>query len=144
MTDLDRGTRLSRRVKSIMLWTDLGFAAYWVATAAGLLSVGGGRMMSDWNWSFLGLDLIAITTGLASIALARAARPAARDLMIVSLALTSAAGLMAVNFWAIRAEFDPVWWIPNLWLLLFPAVALTLLFRTTSASGPASAVARPD
>lgn len=129
MADLHVGARLNRRVKSIMLGTDLGFLAYWIATAVGVLSVGGGPIMQDWNWSFLGLDLIAISTGLTSIAMTKKAHPAGHDLMFISLALTSAAGLMALNFWAIRGEFDPVWWIPNLWLFLFPAVALLLLLR---------------
>jgi hypothetical protein len=125
--------RLTRRLKTIMLWTDLGFLAYWIATAAGMVSVGGGAVMQDWNWSFLGLDLFAIFTGLASILLSRRGHPAGRGLMLVSLALTSAAGLMAVNFWAIRGEFDPIWWAPNLWLFLFPAIALTLLLRSSTA-----------
>ena len=120
---------LVRRVKAAMLWTDLGFLGYWIATAAGILSVGGGRFMSDWNWSFLGMDLTAIGTGLLSLVLARTGHPAARTLMVISLTLTSAAGLMAVNFWILRADFDLAWWLPNLWLLIFPAVALAALSR---------------
>lgn len=130
MADRSASVRLHSRVKTVMFWTDLGFIFYWVATAAGVLSVGGDQTVSDWNWSFLGLDLIAISTGLGSVFLARAGHSAAHGLMVVSLALTSAAGLMAVNFWAIRGEFDPAWWIPNVWLFLFPVVALYLLFRS--------------
>ncbi|MCD2499081.1 DUF5360 family protein [Microbacterium nymphoidis] len=133
MTDRPREDRLTRRVKATMLWTDLGFLAYWVATAAGVLSVGGGQIMKDWNWSFFGLDLIAITTGLLSLPLSRCGYPAGRSLMLVSLSLTAAAGLMALNFWAIRCEFDLAWWAPNLWLFLFPVVALFLLLRPASA-----------
>jgi hypothetical protein len=40
-------------------------------------------------------------------------------LALVSLVLTSCAGLQAVSF-CIRGEFDPAWWIPNLFLLLHP------------------------
>ncbi|WP_222848261.1 DUF5360 family protein [Cellulosimicrobium cellulans] len=120
---------LVRRVKTAMLWTDVGFLGYWIATAAGFLSVGGGRFMSDWNWSFLGMDLTAIGTGLLSLVLARTGHPAARTLMVISLTLTSAAGLMAVNFWILRGDFDLAWWLPNLWLLLFPVVALVALSR---------------
>lgn len=47
--------------------------------------------------------------------------------MVISLALTSAAGVMALNFYVIRGDFDPAWWLPNLWLALFPAVALVRL-----------------
>jgi len=135
MSDRTRDDRVTRRVKATMLWTDLGFLAYWVATAAGLLSVGGGQVMKDWNWSFLGLDLIAITTGLASLVLSRRGHLAGRGLMLVSLSLTAAAGLMALNFWAIRGEFDLAWWTPNLWLFLFPVVALTLLLRLRALDG---------
>ncbi|WP_402843334.1 DUF5360 family protein [Microbacterium sp. GXS0129] len=133
MPDRPQDDRLTRRVKATMLWTDLGFLAYWVATAAGVLSVGGGQIMKDWNWSFFGLDLIAITTGLLSLVLSRCGHPAGRSLMLVSLSLTAAAGLMALNFWAIRCEFDLAWWAPNLWLFLFPVVALFLLLRPASA-----------
>lgn len=112
-----------------MLWTDVGFLGYWVVTSIGLVSVGGGQLMSDWNWSFLGLDLVAIGTGLASLYLARRSNASANALMIVSLALTGAAGLMALNFWVLRGEFDLAWWLPNLWLMFFPLVALALLFK---------------
>ncbi|MEU5873568.1 DUF5360 family protein [Glycomyces sp. NPDC047369] len=118
---------LMRRIKTTMFWTDLGFLGYWVATALGFLSVGGGRLMHDWNWSFIGLDIAAISTGLLSVHLSRRGAPSATALMVISLTLTSAAGLMAVNFYMLRGDFDPMWWIPNLWLLAFPMVALALL-----------------
>jgi hypothetical protein len=118
-----------RRVKWTMFWTDLGFLAYWVATALGLVSVSGGSIMSDWNWSFLGLDIVAIGTGLLSVAFSRRGVSSARALMIISLALTGAAGLMALNFWVLRGEYDLAWWLPNLWLFLFPVVALAVLAR---------------
>ena len=123
MTELRR----ERRIKRTMMWTDLGFLAYWVASALGLISVGSEAILQDWNWSFLGLDLIAIGTGLSSLLLARLGSPAAGTLMTISLALTSAAGLMAINFYALRCQFDLAWWAPNLWLFLFPIVALLLL-----------------
>lgn len=126
MTELRR----ERRIKRTMMWTDLGFLAYWVASAFGLISVGSEAILQDWNWSFLGLDLIAIGTGLGGLLLARLGRPASTTLMTISLALTSAAGLMALNFYALRCQFDPVWWAPNLWLFLFPMVALLLLSRS--------------
>jgi hypothetical protein len=116
-----------RRVRTIMMGTDVGFLLYWVATAFGVISVGGGQVMEDWNWSFLGLDLLAIGTGLLSGALARHQPETSRMAMVVSLSLTMAAGLMAVSFWALRCEFDPAWWAPNLWLLLFPVAALLLV-----------------
>ncbi|WP_212754517.1 DUF5360 family protein [Nakamurella aerolata] len=137
--------RVVRRIKTTMLWTDLGFLGYWLATAFGLLAVTGGELMDDWNWSFFGLDLVAIATGLTGLALARRRHPASWALMTVSLALTAAAGLMALNFLALRGDFQLAWWLPNAWLLLFPLVALTLLIRgghlnlvPRSAAGPAA------
>jgi hypothetical protein len=116
-----------RVIKNTMMWTDLGFLTYWVITALGLVSVGSSRLLQQWNWSFIGLDLAAILLGLVSLVLARRRHPVAERLMVISLALTSAAGLMALNFYVIRGQFDLEWWIPNLWLFLFPAVAIALL-----------------
>lgn len=133
--------KLTRRVKTTMLWTDLGFLGYWVATSLGLVSVGTNRFLLDWNWSFLMLDLLAIGSGLTSLALSRRGSPASDQLMTVSLALTGAAGLMALNFYALRCEFDLAWWLPNLWLFGFGAVSIALLALTT-ARGTASPTAR--
>lgn len=102
-------SRTVRRVKAMMLWTDLGFLLYWIASAVGVVSLNGGRVIADWNWSFLALDLLAIGTGLTSLLLGRRGFPSAPVLMVISLALTGAAGLMAVNFWALRGEYDPAW-----------------------------------
>ncbi len=58
-----------------------------------------------WNWSFLPLDLAASFSGLIAV---RAARVGAafRGLAIMSLVLTSSAGLMAVGYWAAARDFD--------------------------------------
>lgn len=53
-------------VKPAMLITDLAFALYWVLTAAGVFTVGADTTVQQWNWSFLGLDLLVIGLGLAS------------------------------------------------------------------------------
>jgi hypothetical protein len=47
--------------------------------------------------------------------------------MLVSLTLTSTAGLMALAYWALRGEFDIAWWGPNLFLMLYPIPALAWL-----------------
>ncbi|WP_067835851.1 DUF5360 family protein [Nocardia lijiangensis] len=121
------------RTKRIMLWTDLGFLAYWVATALGALSVGTDPFLQQWNWSFLGLDLAAIGIGLASLAMAGRYPPVAERMMLVSLTATAAAGLMALNFYLVRCDFDPAWWIPNTWLLLFPVVAMITMMASSAA-----------
>jgi hypothetical protein len=77
---------------------------------------------------FLVVDLAISATGLT--ALRRAKRGLNwRSLALVSLALTSCSGLMAVSFWALRADFDPAWWLPNLFLLLYPLWFLATLVR---------------
>ncbi|MEV0046346.1 DUF5360 family protein [Nocardia rhamnosiphila] len=119
------------RIKRVLLWTDLGFLAYWVATVLGVVSVGADPFLQQWNWSFLGLDLAAIGLGLGSLLLVRRRPAAGERLMLVSLTATAAAGVMALNFYLVRCEFDPAWWIPNGWLVLFPAVAITAILITT-------------
>jgi hypothetical protein len=105
-------------------------------------------VMSDWNCSFLPLDVAAGATGLAARYLLRvkgagrfARHPAAwRPLMYVSLTPTSTAGLQAVVFWALRGDRSVAWWVPNLFLLLLPVPAIVLLMRQeTGHSGQGSA-----
>lgn len=116
-------------IKRSMLVTDLGFLAYWFATATRLIPPYPSRILVDWNWSYLALDLVASLSGLAALVALRRGLPHARTLIVVSLALTHAAGLTALNFWVLRSEFDPMWWIPNLWLTLFPIAAIAALLR---------------
>jgi hypothetical protein len=40
-------------------------------------------------------------------------------------------GLNAIAFWVIRGDFDPTWWIPNLYLLIYPFFFLPQLLRPT-------------
>ena len=111
-------------MKRLMLATDLGLLAYWLATATGLIPPYPTDILIDWNWSFVTLDLLAVATGLTALHLTRRRHPDARSAMLVSLTLTHAAGLLALSFWTLRGEFDPVWWLPNLWLAGFPIVAV--------------------
>jgi len=122
--------RASRQLKITMLVTDLGFLTYWVLVAFGAISVGTEGTLLDWNWSFFPLDMLAIFIGFGSLIAARRDSQLAPQLIVISLALTSAAGLMAVSFYGIRLDFDPAWWIPNLWLLLFPIVGLHSMVTT--------------
>jgi hypothetical protein len=41
-------------------------------------------------------------------------------LLVVSLVATSISGLQALSFWALRGDFDLGWWLPNLFLFLWP------------------------
>ncbi|GHE65380.1 hypothetical protein GCM10018785_37820 [Streptomyces longispororuber] len=148
-----------RSVKAAMLVTDLAFLLYWSVALLGLIPAEyaykdyDDPVMSDWNYSFLPLDVAASATGLASLYLCRRERrtgypcrrehrtdspdrTAWRPLMLVSLTLTSTAGLQAVVFWALRGDWSPTWWIPNLALLLFPVPAIVRLTRRAAAGAP--------
>ncbi|WP_244615748.1 DUF5360 family protein [Stackebrandtia albiflava] len=109
------------------MWTtDIGFAVYWTAVATGLVRPFGHPILDDWNWSFLVLDLTAAATGAWALRSLRRGGDG-RVPTAVSLALTHAAGVTALNFWTLRGDFDLVWWLPNLWLTCFPVVALIVL-----------------
>ncbi|MFD0362918.1 DUF5360 family protein [Nocardia sp. GCM10030253] len=126
--------------KVAMLITDIGFLLYWAIAFAHLIPPEfaykdyADPVLSDWNFSFVALDLAASATGLASLCRGNGSR----TLMTVSLTLTSTAGLQAIAFWALRGDFSPAWWIPNLFLLLFPLPALVTL---TCGAVPRSGVA---
>ena len=119
--------------------TDAAMLAYWalaglaaagaIALPAAVMYGGYGTPVIDaWNWSFAPLDLAFALIGLASVRAAAQGR-AWRGLATVSLTLTMCAGGMAIAFWALRREFDPAWWGPNLVLLLAPLVWLPGLVK---------------
>lgn len=144
-----------RLVKAAMLVTDVTFLVYWTASLLVLIPAEyaykdyDDPVMSDWNYSFLPLDVAASATGLAALVLLRTRgggrhRPAWRPLMLISLTLTSTAGLQAVAFWALRGDWSPTWWIPNLFLLLFPIPAVVLLLRNDVGSTAAATAPVPQ
>ncbi|MEU4544812.1 DUF5360 family protein [Nonomuraea dietziae] len=63
----------------------------------------------------LWIDLLAGATGLTSLWLLRTGGTRGAGLMLVSLVLTMASGLMAIAFWTFRGDFSLAWWIPNLY-----------------------------
>ncbi|MEV4222555.1 DUF5360 family protein [Nonomuraea sp. NPDC049725] len=124
-----------RVTKILMLVTDVGFVVYFLVTGLGLIPPEwafadyANPIMAAWNWSFLWIDLLASATGLTSLWLLRRRDPGGPPLMLVSLVLTMASGLMAIAFWTLRGDFSPAWWAPNLYLLLFPVPAIVALVR---------------
>jgi len=53
-------------------------------------------------------------------------------LLLITLTLTFATGLMAISYWAIAKDFEWLWWLPNMGLMLIPAAcayALRELWR---------------
>ncbi|GAA4931135.1 bacteriorhodopsin [Nonomuraea thailandensis] len=131
--------------KVLMLITDVAFVAYFTVTGLGLIppewAFNGysDPVMADWNWSFLWIDLAASATGLASLHLLRRRSASGPGLMLISLVLTMASGLMAIAFWTLRGDFSPAWWLPNLYLMLFPIPAIVCLARSRPAGIPSEA-----
>lgn len=124
--------------KAILIGTDAGLVVYWVLTAVGIVSVGGGHMLSAWNWSFLPLDSLAAVLGLTWSLVPRGSRWST-PLLAAALALTHAAGLMAISFLALWGTWAAAWWIVNLWLTLMPVVVvLTALHRSWLGAAPRS------
>jgi Family of unknown function (DUF5360) len=130
---------MSAPLRALFLLTDWGFIVYWTVTAlaaAHVIALPAEWLFRDyanpsvvaWNWSFLPLDLAASISGLMAV---RAARQGAafRGFAMVSLVLTSCAGLMAVAYWTVARDFDPSWWAPNLFLLVWPWFFLPGLIR---------------
>lgn len=120
-------------LKPLMLFTDIGFVIYWLITLAHVIPAEllfndyNNPILVHWNWSFLPLDLFISATGIASLILLKRHHPAARQLIIISLTLTFVSGLQAIAFWTIAGDFDPSWWLPNLFLLLYPLIFLPKL-----------------
>ena len=113
-----------------LLLVDIGLLLYWLVAMADILPPAWlfkgyhDPVISAWNWSFLPLDVLASLTGLAGIAFTRQARTAiGESLILVSLSLTFCAGLMALSFWALTADYDLSWWAANAFLMV-PSGAL--------------------
>lgn len=120
--------------------TDLAFIAYWIAAALSLfkvIEIPPSLMFADytvpsvvaWNWSFFPLDLAFSIIGLAAVHASRKGSPIWKPLALISLVLTVVAGGMAVTYWAILRQFDLVWFLPNLLLVLWPLFFIPRLVR---------------
>lgn len=136
---------LMRRLRPFLLVTDTLFLAYWAVTslvALKVLAVPEAWLFKDyhdarvvaWNWSFLPLDLAFALSGYGCLILHRAGRPEWRPLALISLTLTFCAGLLAVSYWALLREFDPLWFLPNLALVLWPLGFAGPLVRSLAAA----------
>lgn len=116
----------SRTLRLNLMITDIGFLVYWLVTALGLLPSAWlfkeyqNPIIVSWNWSFAPLDLMASFLGLAALVAAKRGSNAWRALALMSVTLTFCAGLMAIAFWVLRRDFDPLWWVPNLYLMVWP------------------------
>jgi hypothetical protein len=125
----------SKALRWNLLITDVGFLVYWGMTLAGVLPAAWlfkdyeNPILVSWNWSFAPVDVLASITGLSAIALARQGKPVWHALALVSATLTFCAGFMALSFWALRRDFDVAWWLPNIYLSLWPLFLIGSLSR---------------
>jgi len=111
-------------LNTLLTATEVGMLVYWllaISMALGLVNIPPhwmyaqhhGPLVVAWNWSFFPIDVLFAGAGL----LARCSGRAPERLADVSFALMFCAGLMALSFWTLRCDFDPVWWGANLWLV---------------------------
>lgn len=114
------------KLKYYFLIVDIGFILYWLITLSHIIPEEllfkdyDNPILHAWNWSFLPLDLFISATGLYSLSLWKKQQSQWLPFALISLALTFCSGLQALAFWSLRADFDLSWWIPNLFLLLYP------------------------
>ncbi|MCX7709674.1 MAG: YvaD family protein [Clostridia bacterium] len=115
-----------KSLKPFFLITDIGFILYWTITTLHIIPDEYlfkdyyNPVVAAWNWSFMPLDLFISITGLTSLYLYHRKNPAWSGMALASLVLTFCSGLMAIAFWGIKGDFDIGFWIPNLYLLIYP------------------------
>lgn len=117
---------MSKSLRFFMWMTDIGFIIYWFVIWFGLIPKEYGyqdynnEYLVDWNLSFIPIDLFISFTGLMSLYCYKKGIKMWSSLCIISLTLTFCSGLQAIAFWGIRSDFDWFWWIPNLFLMIYP------------------------
>jgi len=125
-----------KSLKFFFLITDIGFIIYWLITLLSLIPVEylyqdyTNELLVAWNWSFFPLDLCVSFTGILSIYLCKKQILAWRKVALISLTLTFCSGLQAISFWIIKRDFDLSWWIPNLFLLIYPLFFINKFIKT--------------
>ncbi len=115
-----------KTLRPFFLFVDIGFIIYWVITFWKLIP--GEYLFPDyhnvlmvtWNWSFFPLDIFVSLTGLTSVYFYGRDHELWKPLALLSLVLTFTSGLQAIAFWTIQGWFDWSWWLPNLFLMIYP------------------------
>jgi len=123
------------KLKYYFLVVDIGFIVYWLITLSGIIP--NEYLFKDyqnpilvaWNWSFLPLDLFISGTGLGSLWMRKKNSKNWKSVALISLVLTFCSGLQAIAFWTLRMDFDISWWLPNLFLLIYPLVFIAKFFK---------------
>jgi hypothetical protein len=123
------------RLRILFLLVDIGFLAYWSLAWLHLFPRNylfkdyDNPILDAWNFSFLPLDLVVSATGLGSIVCQTRGQTIWQPLAFMSLTLTFCSGLQAIAFWWLRSDFDPLWWAPNLFLIVYPLFFIAPMLR---------------
>ena len=131
---------MMRSLKIHLVITDVGFLCYWFVSAFGLLPPDwlykdhDNPILSAWNWSFAPIDILASVAGLMALGFQRRGRNEWLALALISLCLTFSAGLMALSFWGLRRDFEIGWWLPNLYILIWPLMLIRFVMGGWAAS----------
>jgi hypothetical protein len=126
---------MMKTLKIFFIFTDTGFLLYWLITLLHLIPSEylfkdyNNPILVAWNWSFLPLDLLISLTGFMSIFFYTRKNILWSILALISLTLTFCSGLQAIAFWTISYDFDLIWWLPNLFLLIYPLFFIPQLIR---------------
>lgn len=105
---------------------DIGFIVYWLITLFHLIpgeylyNNYTNPLLVSWNWSFFPIDILISATGLLSMYLRKRWNFLWIKFALISLILTFATWLMALSYWTINKDFEIQWWLPNLFLLIYP------------------------
>jgi hypothetical protein len=125
-----------KTLRYIFLVTDIGFIIYWLITLLKLIPDEylyqdyTNELLIAWNWSFFPLDICVSFTGLLSLYLWEKQNDSWEKLALISLILTFCSGLQAISFWIIRKDFDITWWLPNLFLVIYPLFFIHKILKT--------------
>lgn len=126
----------------VFLLVDVSFIVYWAITYLHLLPPEflykdyTNPVLVDWNWSFFPIDMLISISGLHSIRLYRKHSDQWVLFAFVSLILTMCSGLMAISFWIFHNDFDLAWWLPNIFLLLYPLYYLGKVYKGVAIDVP--------
>ncbi len=129
---------LPRGLRTCFLLVDFAFLIYWTLSffqlipAKWLLMNADQPFLVDWNWSFLPLNLLIASTGFLTLFLAAKRSHKAVTMALISLIMTFCAGLQALSFWVLSGDFSWIWWIPNVFLVLYPIPFILFIFNRSA------------
>lgn len=124
-----------KTLKYFFLIIDITVIIYWAITAFHLMPAEfmfndyKSPMMVNWNWSFFPLDMLIPITGLYSVYLNNKGNSKWLPYAFISLILTSVSGLQAISYWYLAKDFELSWWLPNLFLLIYPLFFIPQLIK---------------